>query len=132
MFVNVEMTNGEGIISRLLVTDTVPPFVRWYFPLKDENGQELLKCILDDPKINDFYTRCEARPISIQAVPANTRYPGVVEMNILEAKTKIVEAGLVPRVVMEDGLPMSVDANTLPNRVNLWVSDDVVYRAEIF
>lgn len=132
MFVNVEMTNGEGVIVRMLVKESVPPYIRWYFPTEDTNGQELLMAIIDSVEAQAFIRLSNGRPISAQAVPANRTYPHVLEMSLEEAVEYITTAALVPRVVMEDGKPRAVDAHTRPNRVNMWLNNNTVYRAEIF
>ena len=55
----------------------------------------------------------------------------VVGRRLNEAKARIAEAGLIHRVVSQDGIQFGGTADLVPYRINLEVIDDIVRDAHV-
>lgn len=131
VFVELEKTDGTGLIHCIETKDEVPTYVRWYAPFSEEASSMLYLSLMENP-VTYRWMMEGANLISIYASTAYETYPSVVGLKTEAAKEKVVSGGKVPRVIKEDGKSFVVTMDLSANRVNLWVSHDHVYRAEIF
>lgn len=139
-FAQLELTSGEGIVHKISSERRLPCYVRFYADttkpwnecFEDPNAQHIYELLLEDWGVGEWLGGIVAGVISVQVVPVYPPFPEAIGKRVEEAKEVIVERGLVPRVILQDGVAAPINADVQNNRVNLWAAHNVIYRAEIF
>lgn len=136
VFVNVEMDNGEGFVLKIEADPATPVYHRWYLPLTDENddghwGRQLVASLYANKRAVACILNCEGEIVSVQAASVWANCDHVYKgKSIEEARTlaKVNKHNL--RIVMENGRPRSIGSDIDPNRINLHLAHNKIYRTE--
>ena len=136
VFVNVEMDNGEGFVLKIEADPGTPVYHRWYLPLSDENddgawGRKLVASLYADKRAVACILNCEGNIVSVQAASVWDNCDELYKnKTIEEARELAASAKHHLRIVMEDGKPRPIGSDINPNRVNLHIAHNKVYRTE--
>jgi len=77
-----------------------------------------------------YYT--DAEIVNFVVYKRRPQSPEYVGLTVEEAQARALDKNLSFRTVMENGVEVSHDANINLSRVNVYVNNNIVYRAEIF
>jgi len=133
--VNIEMSNGEGLVFIENLDKEYPIYQRAYIPfIKDDEWaiNVIGECETVQSFSDWFYRRPDVKIVSVMLAMVFEKENKVLNLEEDIARELVTLEGKECRTVMRDGVGELIGPGIVKTRVNIWVAKNKVYRAEYF